>query len=164
MSYLLTDCSVVLFWFADCAVVIVKLDTKEQVLEAISSLFGTHNLFKVRYALLVENKSLEVPLFEDRLPLPADSGIAGEGVVFRFEPVILCYHFEDHRANLSRQSPPAPHHEKTFRRISGRPWGEVELEDQNQKSKDQRVGFLMRKNSKLWVEIVSFRKEITCCA
>ena len=155
MSYLLPDCSVVLFWFADCAVVIIKPDTKEQVPEVISSLSGTHKLFKVRYALLVENKSLKVPLFEDRLPLPADAGIAGSGVRFGFEPVILCYHFEDHRANLSRQSPPAPHREKTFRRISGRPWGQVELKDQNQKSKDQRVWFLVRKYSKRWVEIGS---------
>jgi hypothetical protein len=116
--------------------------------EVISSFSGTHKLFKVRYALLVKNKSLKVPLFEDRLPLPADAGIVCEGVLFGFEPVILCYHFEDHRADLSRQSPPVLHREITFRRISRRPRGEVELKDQNQKSKDQRVGFLVRNNSK----------------
>jgi len=134
MSCLLPDCSTVFIWFADCAVVIVKPDTKEQAPEIISSLSGTQNLFKVRYALLVENKPLKVPLFEDRLPLPADTGIARSGVLFGFEPIILCYHLEDHRADLSRQTLPAPHCEKTFSRISGGPWGEVELKDQNQKT------------------------------
>ena len=67
---------------AGCAVVVVKLDTKEHVFEVISSLYSsllTHELFEVRYAPLVENKSLKVPFFKDWLPLPTDAGIAGAG-------------------------------------------------------------------------------------
>jgi hypothetical protein len=92
-------------------------------------------LFKVRYALLVENKSLKVPLFEDRLPLPADAGIAGEGVLFGFEPVILYYHFEDHRANLSRQSPPAPHREIPSEGFQGDLEGKLNLKIKTRKAR-----------------------------
>jgi hypothetical protein len=71
------------------------------MLEVISSPILTRKLFKVTNTLLVENKSLKVPLFENRLPLPTDGGIAGADARFRgLEPIILCYHVEDHQADL----------------------------------------------------------------
>ncbi len=156
MSYLLPDCSGVLFWFADCAVVIVKPDTKEQVHEVISSLLGTHNLFKVRYALLVENKSMKVPLFEDRLPLPADTGITGTGVLFGFEPIILCYHFEDHRADLSRQTLPATHRKKISTEGFRETEGKLNLEIKTRKTRLSVSGSWCERILN-WVQIVSFK-------
>ncbi len=46
---------------------------------------------------------LKVPLFEDRLSLLTDTGIAGEGVRSGCKPVILSFQFEDRRADLNWQ-------------------------------------------------------------
>jgi hypothetical protein len=69
--------------------------------EVISSPILTRKLFKVIDTLLIKNKSLKIPLFENWLPLPTNGGIAGADVRFRgLESIILCYHVENHRADL----------------------------------------------------------------
>lgn len=112
--FLLPSCFIILWWLADSTVVLIELDTKKQMLKVISSVFGIHKSFKVGYTLLVESKSPKVPLFEDRLPLLADTRITGAGIRFRVEVVILRDQVEDHQTNLDRQCAPVRHRGETF--------------------------------------------------
>jgi hypothetical protein len=70
--------------------ILTKPDTKKQVLHVVSSMSRTHELLKLEYATLVENKPTKVSPFEDRLPLLTDTGITGPGVRSVVEAIILC--------------------------------------------------------------------------
>jgi hypothetical protein len=70
--------------------ILAKPDAKKQVLHVVSSMSRTHKFLKLEYATLVENKPPKVSPFEDRLPLPTDTGITGPGIRSVVEAIILC--------------------------------------------------------------------------